>query len=75
MTDSHARAQADRRIVFDRYKQSQAIMGARVWCGKVAYFDKKGAKAAQRRKPANRIYRCPLCHHWHMTSAPQRAEA
>ncbi len=52
-------------------------------CGKIRYRDKIAAQLAlastgsnkhtRREKDEQRVYRCPQCHGWHLTSAKKRA--
>lgn len=54
-------------------------------CSKLRYATKAEAKAAKRDcqrahdhgaswRRENRIYRCPLCRSWHLTSTPLRSD-
>jgi hypothetical protein len=61
-----------RKVKMRRYEREQrGGMAARVPCGKVAYLSKRAAKNYIRQflgGLVERVYRCPNCGNWHLTS-------
>src|SRR5207247_9744104 len=57
-------------------REQRGSMAARVACGKVAYISKRAAKNYIRQYLGlvERVYRCPRCGNWHLTS-PRKARA
>lgn len=54
-----------------RVREQRSSMSGRVPCGKVAYLSKQAAKHYVRQflgGLVERIYRCPNCGNWHLTS-------
>ena len=73
--NAHVSARTRRQLAHDvkmiRWQREQrASMAARVPCGKVAYISKRAAKNYIRQYLGlvERVYRCPRCGNWHLTS-------